>query len=561
LHAVKNVRGGDLRALSGHSVGMRRIGVRRLLRTPERRYLALEFALLLVSVVVAAVGSSAEQWRPTIPLAALLALVVVADVLRLKTRTARVSSSITVLVAIMALFGPAPAVLGGCLSTFVGSVIHGTPRRWAFSNVATYAVLGVVGGLWFSVLDDWVSQERSPLLFAMVTGASLLPLVALNFALVVVPLRQSSGAKVRLAFVASFVPFIPWQLTSALIAGGAVFAYEQVGLVAVAVLAVVLAVTAPLLRSVVVALQRADSMSELRAMSDQRAAEVERLPSDRARLLGEVLDVADHERRRLAETLHDGPLQRLLAVRQDLAERGEPAAADLARDASGDGGIPSVDVDRTRRRGHGASSSGAVPAATRRARGRGGGGVGAVGGSAAVLGRTRARHQRGQTRAAQPRPSRRRRRGGGPVPRGDRQRAWNRLLAGRCGRAGRACRPRRGPSASRGRRRNAGDRHGPDGRHVRAGYAASLREDGYGNGRPNLTCHEPQPRASNAGYAADSGQHGGLHRRAGVTAASSTSSQRHPVLDVAAFVALMVVTDLLPFKTHTVRVSGVSRSW
>jgi signal transduction histidine kinase len=318
--------------VNGHSIGMKGIAVARPqihLGTPSGRYLAFEAVLLAGSVTVAALGSSVEQWSPTLPLVALLGLVLIADVLRMKTRTARVSSALTVLVVIMALFGPAPAVLGGCFSTFVGSVRLGTPSRWVFSNVTTYAVLGVVGGLWFTVLDDWVSPEGSPLAFATVAGATLLPLVALNFALVVVPLRQSSGANVRLAFVASFLPFAPWQLTSALIAGGAVFAYEQVGLVAVAVLAVVLAVTAPLLRSVVVALQRADSMSELRAVSDQRAAEVERLASDRARLLAEVLEVADHERRRLAETLHDGPLQRLLAVRQDLAERGEPAAADL----------------------------------------------------------------------------------------------------------------------------------------------------------------------------------------------------------------------------------------
>lgn len=323
MQAVKDVRAGELCAPSGHSAGMKRI---RVPRTPEGRHLAFECALLLISVVIAAVGSSSEQWRPTLPLAALLAVLVAADAMRLKTRTTRVSSSITVLVVIMALFGPAPAVLGGCVSIFVGSVTHGSPRRWVFSNVAAY---GVVGGVWLSLLDDWLDPERSTLLFATVTGTGLLPLIALNFALVVVPLRRSSGADVRLAFVAGFPAFIPWQLTSALIPGGAVVAHEQVGLVAVAVLALVLAVTAPLLRSVVVALQRADSMSERRAASDRRAAEVERLASDRARLLGEVLDVSDHERRRLAETLHDGPLRRLLAVRQDLAERGESAAADL----------------------------------------------------------------------------------------------------------------------------------------------------------------------------------------------------------------------------------------
>jgi two-component system, NarL family, sensor kinase len=51
---------------------------------------------------------------------------------------------------------------------------------------------------------------------------------------------------------------------------------------------------------------------------------VARLASDRARLLDEVLHTADRERQRLAESLHDGPLQRLAALRQDLEEEPDP---------------------------------------------------------------------------------------------------------------------------------------------------------------------------------------------------------------------------------------------
>jgi two-component system NarL family sensor kinase len=103
-----------------------------------------------------------------------------------------------------------------------------------------------------------------------------------------------------------------------------VFGYAQAGFPALVALAGVLAITTPLLRSAVVALWRADAMSALQAVSDERAVEVARLASDRARLLSEVLEVSDHERRRLAESLHDGPLQRLIALRQDLDEHTEP---------------------------------------------------------------------------------------------------------------------------------------------------------------------------------------------------------------------------------------------
>ena len=70
-------------------------------------------------------------------------------------------------------------------------------------------------------------------------------------------------------------------------------------------------------------LKSSDDLVELREVSDARSEEVARLAADRERLLSEVLDAEERERARLAESLHDGPMQRLVALRQDAAE---PAA-------------------------------------------------------------------------------------------------------------------------------------------------------------------------------------------------------------------------------------------
>ena len=80
-------------------------------------------------------------------------------------------------------------------------------------------------------------------------------------------------------------------------------------LAAVAGLAVVLLVTIPLGRMLGDAL-----------VSDERAAEVASLASDRDRLVVEVLNAEDRERAHLAESLHDGPMQRLMALRQDVGD-------------------------------------------------------------------------------------------------------------------------------------------------------------------------------------------------------------------------------------------------
>jgi two-component system, NarL family, sensor kinase len=89
-----------------------------------------------------------------------------------------------------------------------------------------------------------------------------------------------------------------------------VLVWAHVGFPAVAALLAVLVTTVPLLHSI------GNSLTS----GDERAAEVARLASDRARLLSEVLEAEERERARLAESLHDGPVQRLAAIRQDVAE-------------------------------------------------------------------------------------------------------------------------------------------------------------------------------------------------------------------------------------------------
>jgi two-component system NarL family sensor kinase len=112
---------------------------------------------------------------------------------------------------------------------------------------------------------------------------------------------------------------------NALMATATVFVWAHTGIVAVAALLLVLVITVPLLRSVGTALTNRDDLAALRHVFDERAAEVARLASDRDRLLAEVIDAEERERARLAESLHDGPVQRLVAIRQDAADGTSPS--------------------------------------------------------------------------------------------------------------------------------------------------------------------------------------------------------------------------------------------
>ncbi len=114
-----------------------------------------------------------------------------------------------------------------------------------------------------------------------------------------------------------------WKLVNGLLAAATVLVWGQVGLAAAAGLLVLLVITIPLARTMADSLRSRDDLTALRQVSDQRAAEVARLASDRTRLLSEVLHAEGRERARLAESLHDGPMQRLVAMRQDMAEAGD----------------------------------------------------------------------------------------------------------------------------------------------------------------------------------------------------------------------------------------------
>jgi two-component system NarL family sensor kinase len=106
-----------------------------------------------------------------------------------------------------------------------------------------------------------------------------------------------------------------------------VLLWIQGGVDAAVGLLAVLVIVIPLTRSLMGGLRSSDDLVEPQSVSYARAVEVSRLAADRERLLEEALSAEERERARLAEALHDGPMQRLIALRQDAAE---PAATTTA---------------------------------------------------------------------------------------------------------------------------------------------------------------------------------------------------------------------------------------
>jgi hypothetical protein len=278
----------------------------------------------------------------------------------------------------------------GVASTVTESFVNRVALRQAFANVLIFAFLGLVGGVVFDTLRGWLGLEHRDTAYALLVVPTYVALAVLNLGLVTV------------------------------------LVWAHAGLTAAAALLVVMVITIPLVRSVGHALMRSDDLAALRHVSDERAAEVARLSTDRVRLLSEVLDAEQRERARLAESLHDGPMQRLVALRQDAAEANDAMARRL--DAA---------ISETR-----AIISSFHPSTVRE-----------LGFETSLRA-----GQRRQARAADRDQGRGRARGRWARPRRRRRWCGHRRGAAPPRSAGRASRARDGPPARRGRRRRARDR-------------------------------------------------------------------------------------------------------
>src|SRR3954471_18927678 len=293
------------------------------------RTIAVRVVVIVCVVAVAAVISDAAEWRPLPLVLVLCAGFVVADVATIETRRIRMSAGLTVQATIMALLGPGPAVAGALVASTVEGRIHRISATAVWTNVAVFALLGLVGGVMFDELRAARGLEREDVAYAVAVIPLYAVLATLNIViLAAIHANLEPGSRSSI-FRESGLPFLPVEMASGVLAAVAVLVWGQAGLAAVAALVLLLAVTIPLRRTFADALHSGDDLVVVRRESDKRAAEVARLASDREQLLSEMLRTEERERARLAERLHDGPMQRFVAIRQDTADTEPLTAAEL----------------------------------------------------------------------------------------------------------------------------------------------------------------------------------------------------------------------------------------
>lgn len=244
-------------------------------------------SLLLAGAVAGAVlGTGAADWEPASLFAALLALALVGQFLSLQTGTVQIGPAFVATALAMALLGPAPAAVIAVAAVLAWSAKARTPWPLVFNNVVALTTYPVAGALLFKALGDPGTDETANFSTAVTVFGVYLVTNYLNFLLIVGYLCLRDGASVILATRRLYFPVVPWEVATGALTAGTVLAYQEVGLVAVAMLTVLLVSYRYLLSSVIDAQRQRD---ELRA----QVAELEALHHGVIRVMVETLGMRD----------------------------------------------------------------------------------------------------------------------------------------------------------------------------------------------------------------------------------------------------------------------------
>jgi putative nucleotidyltransferase with HDIG domain len=225
--------------------------------------IAGEVVVLIAAGAIAAIDSTAADWRPPELFAALLALAIVSDLLAIRHRVQRISGSFLALVLAMALLGPAPAAAIGVISVLVDQLRSRNPLPRFITNVATYATFPLIGGLLIQGAASALELGEDDLGFYVLVLAGFLVANLLNFLGIAGDYVFHTRGSLAHEFRTIFVPVLPSECVSALLCAFVAFAYVHSGFAALSLLALVLITFQYLLRELLRSQDRAQRLAAL----------------------------------------------------------------------------------------------------------------------------------------------------------------------------------------------------------------------------------------------------------------------------------------------------------
>ncbi len=253
----------------------------------NRRLFDLSQVLLLLAVASgAAASSNAGQWDPWELVVLLATLGIALDFVPIPARSLRISATHVVFVLAMALCGPAPAVAVAVGAGIVAAVRERPPRSLALNNVATFATFSLAGALALELARGSLHLRSDEPSFLLLVLAVFLLSNLLNFVMSVGALCVLEDRSLARSFRTMFLPVLPSELATGLLAAAIVWFYEQVGLAALALLSGVLFTFQYLLRALLVSQARAEAL-------DARTRQLESLHLGMVSAMVHTLDLRD----------------------------------------------------------------------------------------------------------------------------------------------------------------------------------------------------------------------------------------------------------------------------
>jgi putative nucleotidyltransferase with HDIG domain len=255
-------------------------------RRREQLLVAGQFVLLGFAIAAAVLSTEASDWQPLSLFFSLLGLALVGQFLSVRTGDVRIGPAFIATALAMALLGPGPAAVIAVAAVLTWSFKAHTPWPLMLNNVAALTTYPVAGALLFEALGYPRPDESEQLATAAIVFAVYLAANFLNFLLIVGYLCLRDGRSLIEGIRRIYLPVFPWEVATGALTAGTVIAYQEIQLVAVALLAVMLASYRYLLSAVIDAQRQRD---ELRGQVD----ELEALHSGVIRVMVETLGMRD----------------------------------------------------------------------------------------------------------------------------------------------------------------------------------------------------------------------------------------------------------------------------
>ena len=215
----------------------------------RRWVIAVQSALLVAVIAVAALVSTAEQWEPSALVGLLTVLVLGSDFIVLDAKRFRIGGSFLGLVLTMAVLGPAPAVALGLASAAIDAVRHRPRGSYLLNNLVTYATFPLLGALALDWLTGAPFGEEGAS-FAIAVLFVFMAANVLNFTMIAGHTVLLRGGSLRTMFRSVYLPVLPWELATASLTAMAAYGFEVYGPGIIGLFVVSLATCQLLLRAV-----------------------------------------------------------------------------------------------------------------------------------------------------------------------------------------------------------------------------------------------------------------------------------------------------------------------